>query len=330
MDHTSDASCMEALQLAGKIIMENGGETYRAEQTISMMGEGFGLKQVESFAVPSGLFISYLGEDGNPITSVKRVHRLARNLTRVDEANRISRQVHAGELTCSQALEKLRAVERMPGSFRGLAHPMISVRYGAHNVWIDHCLFEDFARVAVGITKGADCVTVSWCEFRITGQSNGHSLGSLIASGDDNWEDEDLLNVTFDHCLWRNVWSRVPMARFGTIHVLNNWYDCAGTVGINPRQNAEFLVEGCWFELGTNPLCRYKITETPPKAYVFRDNVHDPQFVVESLGEVSVPYACAVTDPARAKAEVGAFAGPTLRRPMQVGRRRGRPARKKD
>ena len=32
-----DASCMEALQLAGKIIMENGGETYRAEETISRM-----------------------------------------------------------------------------------------------------------------------------------------------------------------------------------------------------------------------------------------------------------------------------------------------------
>ena len=25
--------CMEALQLAGQIIMENGGETYRAEET---------------------------------------------------------------------------------------------------------------------------------------------------------------------------------------------------------------------------------------------------------------------------------------------------------
>ncbi len=116
----AESSFMETLQLAGKIIMENGGETYRAEETISMMGEGFGLKQVESFAVPSGLFISYLGDNGNPVTSVKRVHRLARNLTRVDEANQISRQVYAGQLTCSQALEKLRAVERMPGSFRGL------------------------------------------------------------------------------------------------------------------------------------------------------------------------------------------------------------------
>ena len=79
-----------------------------------------------------------------------------------------------------------------PGSIRALANPMIRLRGGSHNIWIDHCLFEDFARVAVGVTKGADCVTVSWSEFRITEQSNGHSLGCLIASNDDNWEDEDL------------------------------------------------------------------------------------------------------------------------------------------
>ena len=129
MDHTavhpadltgSHASCMEALQLAGKIIMENGGETYRAEETISLMGKGFGLEKVESFAVPSGLFISCRGEDGEPVTSVKRVRRLARNLTRVDEVNQVSRKVFTGEMDCLQALARLREIENMPGAFRGL------------------------------------------------------------------------------------------------------------------------------------------------------------------------------------------------------------------
>ena len=113
------AACMEALQLAGKIIMENGGETYRAEETITRMGSGFGLEEVESFAVPSGIFISYRGADGNPVTSVKRVRRLTRNLTRVNEANQVSRMVYAGEMDCDRALEQLRAIEKMPGSFKG-------------------------------------------------------------------------------------------------------------------------------------------------------------------------------------------------------------------
>ena len=119
LEYNPGAACMETLQLAGRIIMENGGETYRAEETITRMGGGFGLQDVESFAVPSGLFISYRGVDGNPVTSVKRVRRLHRNLSRVDEANQVSRMVYAGEMDCAQALERLRGIEAMPGSFRG-------------------------------------------------------------------------------------------------------------------------------------------------------------------------------------------------------------------
>ena len=120
MEKTSDASCMDALQLAGKIIMENGGETYRAEETINRMGRGFGLKQVDSFAVPSGLFISYKNEGGEPVTSVRRVRKETRNLTRVDEVNQVSRLVSAGELDCGEAFQRLREIECHPGSFAGL------------------------------------------------------------------------------------------------------------------------------------------------------------------------------------------------------------------
>ena len=123
MDHEASpapgSACMEPLQLAGQIIMENGGETYRAEETICRMGEGFGLKQVESFAVPSGLFISYRDRQGSLETGLKRVRRQEINLTRVDEVNRISRQAAEGQISSASAAEKLLAVSRMRGTFHG-------------------------------------------------------------------------------------------------------------------------------------------------------------------------------------------------------------------
>ena len=118
-ESTPDSSCMNTLQLAGKIIMENGGETYRAEETINRMGAGFGLEQVDSFAVPSGLFISYRNGNSDPVTSVRRVRRESRNLSRVDEVNRVSRQVAAGKLDCHEAYCRLREIECCPGSFAG-------------------------------------------------------------------------------------------------------------------------------------------------------------------------------------------------------------------
>ena len=115
----ADSACMEPLQLAGQMIMENGGETYRAEETIRRMGEGFGLTQVESFAVPSGLFISYRDARGALETSVKRVHRQETNLTRVDEVNRVSRLASDGLLDPPAALSRLQAISRMRGTFSG-------------------------------------------------------------------------------------------------------------------------------------------------------------------------------------------------------------------
>lgn len=115
---SADSRFMETLQLAGRIIMENGGETYRVEETVTRMGRAFGLSGVESFAIPSGLFISYRRADGENETGVLRVHRGETNLARVDEVNRISRMVEAGGLTNEQALQQLQAILNAPDAIR--------------------------------------------------------------------------------------------------------------------------------------------------------------------------------------------------------------------
>ena len=105
---------MEALKLAGRIIMENGGETYRVEETVTRMGRAFGLREVESFAVPSGVFVSLCKENGTTETAVIRVRRKGTNLTRVDEVNRVSRLVEAGEMDVHQACARLQEIENAP------------------------------------------------------------------------------------------------------------------------------------------------------------------------------------------------------------------------
>ena len=107
-------ACMGPLQLAGQLIMENGGETYRVEETVTRMGKAFGLQAVESFAVPSGLFISYRMEDGTVESSVKRVRRSATDLTRVDRVNQVSRKTEQQGLSPSEALAELNEIRQQP------------------------------------------------------------------------------------------------------------------------------------------------------------------------------------------------------------------------
>ena len=110
-----DDSCyMEPLHLAGRLIMENGGETCRVEETVLRMGHAFGFREVECFAVPSGLFVSYRKSDGTIETAVKRIRRKGTDLTRIDEVNAISRHLEQEKMSCQEVLSQLKAVERRP------------------------------------------------------------------------------------------------------------------------------------------------------------------------------------------------------------------------
>jgi len=58
---------------AGKIILENGGETYRTEDTITRMLENK-VDIVETFVTPTGIFAS-VEVDGKILTIVRRVKK---------------------------------------------------------------------------------------------------------------------------------------------------------------------------------------------------------------------------------------------------------------
>ena len=56
---------LKVLKLSAQIMLENGGETYRVEETIQYMGRSLGVQEIESFAIPTGIYItvSIDGED---------------------------------------------------------------------------------------------------------------------------------------------------------------------------------------------------------------------------------------------------------------------------
>ena len=111
-----DTIYMAPLHLAGRLIMENGGETYRVEETITRMGHAFGFDEVECFAVPSGIFISYRKRDarGSIETAVKRVRRRGTDLTRVNAVNAVSRRMEQETLTCEEVMSLLKEIESRP------------------------------------------------------------------------------------------------------------------------------------------------------------------------------------------------------------------------
>lgn len=109
------AKYMKALRLAGRVILENGGETYRAEDTVVRMARSLGLQAADAFAIPSGLFISFEDENGVSHSSVTRVHLHGTHLARVNRVNEISRLLASGLLDPEELYDALREASHIGG-----------------------------------------------------------------------------------------------------------------------------------------------------------------------------------------------------------------------
>ena len=107
------AGCMKALCLAGRIILENGGETYRVEDTVLHMAHALHLSEADVFAVPSGIFISFTDENGERKTSVSRVYLKGTHLARVDRGNHLSRNLASGRLDPDELIDELKKAEKI-------------------------------------------------------------------------------------------------------------------------------------------------------------------------------------------------------------------------
>ncbi len=101
---------LKVIKLSAQIILENGGETYRAEETIKFICKSYDIKEIEAIATPTAFYItvSINGEDNNTI--VKRIRNRTINLQKINEANNISRQLTSNLITLDEALIKLESI----------------------------------------------------------------------------------------------------------------------------------------------------------------------------------------------------------------------------
>ncbi|KDN50280.1 hypothetical protein RSAG8_01616, partial [Rhizoctonia solani AG-8 WAC10335] len=94
----------------------------------------------------------------------------------------------------------------------------------SNRIWIDHNEFYsdtthgfDYYDGQVDITHADDYITISWNKF------HDHYKSSLIGHSPDNAaEDTGHFKITYHHNSWKNVHTRTPAIRFGTVHVYNN------------------------------------------------------------------------------------------------------------
>lgn len=105
---------VQAVVLAARTILESGGETYRAEETVMRMCNAFGMPEAEILAFPTGFTLAVRKPDGGTETRVMRIQHRRINLGMINDVNTVSRNAVAGRLTAEEALAAIADLRAHP------------------------------------------------------------------------------------------------------------------------------------------------------------------------------------------------------------------------
>ncbi len=207
-----------------------------------------------------------------------------------------------------------------PGAIDVGGNDLLTLSRASKHIWVDHVDFCDGIDGNFDINSFSDFITVSWCRFHYTDRTYIHANTNLVGSSDRAEQNgEDNLNVTYAFCNWgEGCDQRMPMVRFGTIHLLNDYYTCAGnSAAVNPRHHSEVRVEGCYFDKGVKKIFK----ESEAKGFNLTDNFYTEKFnQPENLGDVVMPYSYEAIPVDQVPAVVGPNAGATLANPLDIAK----------
>ena len=94
----------------------------------------------------------------------------------------------------------------------------IRIVHQSRDIWIDHVTLKNFDDGLIDITRESTAVTVSWCHFK------DHRKVMLLGSDPDQ-DGDRVMRVTIHHNWFERTNSRHPRARYGRVHIYNNYFD---------------------------------------------------------------------------------------------------------
>lgn len=104
--YTAEYILGKALDI-GENILRCGGESHRIEDTVSRICSAYGAVHTDVFALPSLIVSSARFKDGSSASQVRRVYKTSNNMYKLDEMNKISRDVCSGVIPLEDVDEKI-------------------------------------------------------------------------------------------------------------------------------------------------------------------------------------------------------------------------------
>jgi uncharacterized membrane protein YjjP (DUF1212 family) len=175
---------LEVAIRAGTMLLRNGAEIYRVEDTMNRICRSYGLS-CEAFVLPTGVFISVEGESGIA-THVKRIPSRTVDLTRISQINNLSRIIEHEKPDYDAIIKEFEAI----ANAQKYSNFTVSFAYAltafVYVLLFGGSLMESLSAVIVGVflgflrmlfTKGS---SFPFIEYFVGGFASG-ILGSIFA-----------------------------------------------------------------------------------------------------------------------------------------------------
>ena len=106
---------LDCAMQAGSILLKNGAEIFRVEETVARMCSHYGVESEKAFVLSNGIFLT-AGNGNEPFyAKVQHIPVSGAHLDKVAAVNQLSREIAQGKYTVEEAMEALNAIKAMPG-----------------------------------------------------------------------------------------------------------------------------------------------------------------------------------------------------------------------
>lgn len=114
----NDLEILEAINEIGYLLLKNGAEIYRVEESLKRMCEGTGFKNVEVFAIPTYFTLSLNLHDGTPYHSSKRSRTNRIHLDHLYELNNLVRLISNQDIYFEDVYKQIEYIKSQKLNFQ--------------------------------------------------------------------------------------------------------------------------------------------------------------------------------------------------------------------
>ena len=105
---------MELAMKAGELLLENGAEIFRVEETMERICRHYGVESASQFILMNYILATAGEGHGHVFAKVRHIPVNGSHLDKVAAVNQLSREIAEGKYTVSEAYQALETIRRMP------------------------------------------------------------------------------------------------------------------------------------------------------------------------------------------------------------------------